>query len=281
MTDDREWAEDGEIDLFKGVLFLWRFRYLLIALPLLCAFIAWLSAAWLMDKRYTASAGLVIVPAALSNLLPDPTDVDAVERLAGSGAIHAEVETRLGQEQRLSGDQRVMAYTTTAQKSLDPARPTVSFLTLSVSASNPELAQQAANLWAETVAREEAALAEGKRKAALSVFEAQYEDAAARLVERQRAFDEARKRRDADSTLASAELDNAKADFKRAGKRRDEAQFVMADRAPSVQRAVLPTGASGPRVGRIVVFAAAAGFALALFIGWVYSRLSAATGQGK
>jgi uncharacterized protein involved in exopolysaccharide biosynthesis len=289
MNEQREWGEDGEIDLFKGVLFLWNARYLIVALTLAFALLG-LAATRVLPRNYTAAADVLItIPAAMSKLVPDPVDVDAIDRLARSKAVWAQAEEQLTKDQSLGKGQAVVATRTIVDKSVDAQRPSLSVLSLLVTASTPDLARRAADTWVATVVKEEAKLAAGTRAASMEFFSRQYKEAADQLLTEQRALDQARQKRgrasaapDADLALAEAELTNAQADFKRAGKRMDEARMIMADREAAVRAAspaALPTSPSSLSTFRIVAMGALAGFALALFIAWVASRIrsSAAT----
>jgi capsular polysaccharide biosynthesis protein len=283
-----EWGEDGEIDLFQGVLFLWRARSLIIGLTLAFVLLAFVATRFRTQSYTAATDVLVTSPGVLGQ--PNPTHIDALDRLARSKSVRALVDAQMTREQSLGNGAEVSSYQTSVDKSTEGETPSVSVLTLSVNASSPDLARRAADTWAETIVKEEARLTASTRAATLDFYSRQYKDATDELVTRQRALEQARQQRGrdrdaarsgaADPALAmeDAELWIARANLRRAGQRMDEARWMIAALDASVRLgppAAPPTPSSPPTV-RVVGIAAVVGFGLALFIAWVASRIRSA-----
>jgi LPS O-antigen subunit length determinant protein (WzzB/FepE family) len=298
MNDQREWSDDGEIDLFRGVLFLWHARYLIVALTLSFALIA-LVATLVMPRNYTASTEVLVTVPALASVPADPTTADRLDRLAQSTSVRASTEAQLTSERYLEKGATVTSYRTSVDKSAVDQSPSVAILTLSVGASTSELARRAADVWADIIVKEYSRNSEKTLTATVEFFTSQYKIATEQLVARRTTLEQARQQRgllrdrgdarqavsDPAVALEEAELNVARSNLKRAGQRLDEAQLLLRARSSSarvVSPAASPTSPTGLPTARIVGLAALAGFALALFVAWVRSRfrsMAAATAR--
>jgi hypothetical protein len=273
---DPEWGEDGEIDLFGGVMFLWRARYLALVFAILGAVIAF-AIVRLQPPSYRTSTNIfVAIPLVLRDSVADPPDVDAMDRLAKSEAIQDAVRAAVA-DGRTDTRSRISNFRTVVDHSLTDVRPSLSSLTLIVTAADAELARRAADAWADLVVKEESQRASTTRASTLAFLTERYKLAMSRLLEKEKALDAA-KHVYGDAAAATAEVENAKANFIRAGKRLDEAETVTANRDSAIRRGspAAPASAVVTSTRKIVAAGAAIGLGLGLFIAWMRTRLRAA-----
>lgn len=183
---DHEWADEGEIDLFGGVLFFWRFRYLIAAITLTAAGLGLLSV-MTMSKEYTATSTVFLnTPRQQNPLAPEPLSTEALDRLAGSELVRMQVSADLRKRRLTDSDRQVFDFKTILYKSSEPQKPYLPLIGLSAVASSPELARDAADSWATALMTETTKLTTATRASAVDFIVTEYPKAAARLNERER-----------------------------------------------------------------------------------------------
>lgn len=183
---DHEWTDDGEIDIYSGVLFFWRYR-LLIGVTTLAAALLGLAAATLMPKQFTATSTVFLnTPRTQNPLAPDALSIDAVDRLANSELVRTQVNAELLKRQGTGSTGRVSDFKTVLYKSTNPQQPYLPLIGLSVVATTAELSREAADVWAATLLVETKELTAATRAAAVDFIVTEYPKAAERLNEQER-----------------------------------------------------------------------------------------------
>ena len=185
---DREWSEDRELDMFSGVMFLWRYRYALVAAVVIGAALGFLVVR-MKPVEYTAIATVFVnIPRTQNPLAPDPLSVEAVDRLANSELMQSQVSAEL-RKRPVGGNGAVLDFTTVLYRSTDPSKPYLPLLGLTAIASSPELAREAANVWATVLTEETKRLAAATRASAVDFIVTEYPRAAQRLSEQERSLE--------------------------------------------------------------------------------------------
>ncbi|HXG54534.1 MAG TPA: Wzz/FepE/Etk N-terminal domain-containing protein [Vicinamibacterales bacterium] len=186
---DREWAEHGELDIFDGVLFLWRYRYLIVAVTLTALCLGFLVTKFL-PKQYTATSTVFVnTPRAQNPLAPEVLSIEGLERLASSELVVAQVSAELEKRRLTDATRQVFDFKTRLYKSSDPQKPYLPLLGLSAVASAPELSREAANIWASALITETTKLSAVTRTSAVDFVVTEYPKAAERLTEQERAME--------------------------------------------------------------------------------------------
>lgn len=183
---DHEWADDGEIDLYGGVLFFWRFRVLIVVITLVAAALG-LLVALAMPKQFTGTATIFLnTPRTQNPLAPDALTVEAVDRLANSELVLTQVGAELAKLSAGAQAGRVTDFRTVLYKSTEPQKPYLPLLGLTAIATSAELSRSAADLWASTLLAETRKLTAATRASAVDFIVNEYPKAAERLNEQER-----------------------------------------------------------------------------------------------
>jgi uncharacterized protein involved in exopolysaccharide biosynthesis len=186
---DREWSDDRELDMFSGVMFLWRYRYALVAAVVIGAALGFLVVRMKPVEYSAISTVFVNIPRTQNPLAPDPLSVEAVDRLANSELMQSQVSAELRKRAAAAGDGSVLDLSTVLYRSTDPAKPYLPLLGLMAVASSPELAREAANVWATVLTEETRRLAAATRASAVDFIVTEYPRAAQRLSEQERSLE--------------------------------------------------------------------------------------------
>lgn len=193
---DREWGRDSELDIAGGVLFLWHSRYLILGVTLLGALLGFVATRF-MPAEYTGITTIFVnVPRTQNPLAPDALSVEALDRLAGSALLRSQVDAELTRRGLVDDHRRVFDFRTVLYKSTEPQKPYLPLLGLSAVASSPDLARDAANVWASVLLDEARRLTAATRASAVDFIVSEYPRAAERLSGQERSL-EALKRRHA------------------------------------------------------------------------------------
>jgi uncharacterized protein involved in exopolysaccharide biosynthesis len=183
---DREWADDRELDVFSGVMFVWRYRLLIAGATLVAASLGFL-ATRMMPQQFTAIATVFVnIPRTQNPLAPDALSIEALDRLANSEIMQTQVSAALRQRNMTGEGRQVFALQTVLYKSTDPQKPYLPLLGLSAVASTPELARDVANVWAAVMTAETQKLAAATRASAVDFIVSEYPKAAERLNDQER-----------------------------------------------------------------------------------------------
>lgn len=155
--------DEGSISLWQYVDLLWRYRILVIGVTLAAAAIATLMT-FLTPRRYSAEATVFLTPPSfVTSLRPEAMTVEAYAELAQTEHVLSLVAAELRKRypalfesaQRREGGGAI-AYSTRLSASREPQKPYLPLIGLGVVAESPELAQAAANTWADVFVAEQA-----------------------------------------------------------------------------------------------------------------------------
>lgn len=177
---DPDWR-DEELDLLAPVVFAWRHRYLVLGLTLLAAALGF-AATLLMPVPYTASTILFLnAPKSPNPLAPEPLGIDAVERLAVASGMQARVSADLEKRNLLDGDRRLLDFRAAGFTSGQVGSAPLPMIALHVDATSPELARDAANVWAAALTEDVGRLSAATRASAADFIVTEYPEASKRL----------------------------------------------------------------------------------------------------
>jgi uncharacterized protein involved in exopolysaccharide biosynthesis len=193
---DHEWSGDGAIDVFGGIVFLWRYRYVIVSVTLIALGLG-LLAALATPRQFTAIAtAFVNIPRAQNPLAPEGLSVEALDRLANSELVSAQVGAELRRQDLMAGG-TVFDYRTVLYRSTVPQKPYLPLLGLSAVASSPELSRAAANAWVSVLIAETQKLSAATRASAVDFIVTEYPKAAERLNEQERTLELLQREQDA------------------------------------------------------------------------------------
>lgn len=279
-----DWADDGEIDFYGGMRFLWNARYPLTAGTLAVALLAFVGTRF-MERTYTAVSSVVVVDVPVGSALsPEPIGLLGVKSLAESTAVRLAVVSAVTKQQPAVRETDLSRFSAGVYTTGDPRRPFLPVMDLKVTARTAELARLAADTWASVLVREVATIEAATGTATLDAVTAKYKEASDRLLARERAIRQKQRQagKDGGGQAAMAaeqrELDNDWADLRTIGARISEARILHDARVPVARmgtQAQLPQTPSVPDARGIVAMAALAGFFGSVLVIWFVSRLRA------
>jgi len=170
-----EWGEDS-VSLADYFQILWKRRYFIVGLTLLCAAAAFVISQ-LLPKRYEARAILLLQqPVSSSELRPAPLPVEAYMRIVDSPSVKEEVRRAAVREGFLPSDANI----SNALEAQAPERPRGNqsvenpVIELIAHWTSPEAARRLADLWAETAVEASAGLAVRGSKGTLDFVQQEY-----------------------------------------------------------------------------------------------------------
>ena len=187
---DEEWGPDGELDLLAPVLFAWRYRYFVVGATLLAAVLGFLAAV-AQPLRYSATAVVYLTsPRTPNPLAPEALTIESLERLATSDVVESRAQADLRQRNLLTAGQSVLAFRPQLHKSAEPGKPYLPMLELTIEATSPELARDAANTWSRMLKEEATRLIAANRTSAVEFIVKEYPKESERLREAEQSLDQ-------------------------------------------------------------------------------------------
>ena len=186
---DEEWGPDGELDLLAPVVFAWRYRYFVVGAALVAAALGFL-AALMQPLRYSSAAVLFLNAQSTANpLAPEPLTVESLERLAMSDVVKGHVEADLRKRNLLPAGHSILDFHPQLYKSAEPGKPFLPMLGLTIDATTPEIARDAANSWAQTLKDEATKLIAANRTSAVEFIVKEYPKESQRLLQEERSLE--------------------------------------------------------------------------------------------
>lgn len=166
----------------------WGRRYWIVAITAGCALMGLIVAA-LRPDTYQATATLIVLPPTFSTELKPPVlPVEVYRVLAESSTIEAKVTNTLEAE---GADAQSLLLRATLQSSREGRNANyLPLIELNVTAKSGELAQRAANLWAQVVAEETANISDRGREDTLEFIKVQFPQISETLAKKEEVLQE-------------------------------------------------------------------------------------------
>jgi uncharacterized protein involved in exopolysaccharide biosynthesis len=181
-------VEDDSVSLVRVVLDLWEWR-LLIAAAIVVSGVAALVLGVLAPKRYEALATVFVTPRTFSSeLKPPPFSIEAFDRLAKSDYVTARVVDAAKKQGIVGPNGPSIGFSTVLYDSRETGKPYLPLIGLLVSAPDPAVAQQGANLWARIFIEEEQKFSSVGKAASIDFILSEYPKASSDLGDRQRSL---------------------------------------------------------------------------------------------
>lgn len=187
-------VEDETIDLWPIVLDIWSVRWILVIGTLSAAITAY-AAMMALPRTFEATATISIIESTLRNSLVAPAfSVEAYARLAESNDIRDLVRDELRRANAIGPSQEIGPIRTVLYPSSGGPTPYLPMLGIVAQAPSPEQAQQVANAWATTFAREQTRLARETTEGSVAFVLSEHPKASQALTDAERELDALRER---------------------------------------------------------------------------------------
>jgi uncharacterized protein involved in exopolysaccharide biosynthesis len=198
LRRDESWDHDehlDRIDLRAGFELLWQKRYLIVGFTLAAAVLTVLLTL-LMPRQYRAEATVFLTPPTYATTLRPPVmAVEAYAELAETEHILDKVDGVLREKHpnlfaggAEPGERRLASYEARLSASREPQKPYLPLVGLTATASTPEKAQAAANVWADVLVTEGSRLSEAGKSNAANFILQEYPKVERALVVSERAL---------------------------------------------------------------------------------------------
>lgn len=182
------------LDLSWYVRVLWKRRWLIVLVTLLCGVLAFLGSQ-LLPKQYRAVATLFIQPPLFaSELRPEPLSVESYQSIVQSPAILEMTRQELVQGGAIDPEAPIGSMETEIHLSRTRNEGFTPIIDLVVKSESPALAKLVANTWADVAIRESAGLATRGRESTLEFIQREYPTARQRLEDVEKELREAEDR---------------------------------------------------------------------------------------
>lgn len=192
LPPDPEWGDDGRLDLLAPVRAAWRYR-VAVGIVTLVAAIAGLITALVLPTRYTGSAIVFVSTTAPNPLDQEAMSVEALRHLATSGSVQARTLADLRKRNVIAAGQQVLDFDAVPYRSVQPSTPYLPMLALTVEATSPDLARDAANAWAAIFKEDAAKFVAATRNSTSDAFVTEYTNSSAKVREAELELDALRR----------------------------------------------------------------------------------------
>ena len=178
--------EPAPFSLWAILTDLWEWRFLIVGTTILAGVAAFVFGT-LAPKRYDALATVFVTPPTfVSELKPAPFSIEAYDRLAKSDYVTART-MEAARKQGIIGPQGPgVSFSTVLYDSRESGKPYLPIIGLQASAANPQIAQQAANLWARVFIEEQQKFSSVGKAASIDFILTEYPKASKDLTATQR-----------------------------------------------------------------------------------------------